>query len=434
MYDIEVEFDETGKYAVFALEDIAEMFFDSLIESVLVNPTFPDELESYEDSYFYGFDKGLYDGFQELDYDDEIPDYLEDLDLDPEIFASGYEDGYAYGQAQIEIALELTQELEALKEMFISKASAANLIKAYQNYFKAFGDEFIANFFSELELGVAQRENSKYTISLDNDIFIDLLENLFIYFVEHFDGLGASLTAGLNSLSEDDLVLLLIDPDDLQNMFDIFGSLFFVPADEDIENVKELIREIFDELRSESGFDFQYTSTFEKTGAVSFESESTISIKSVDEFLTLDLEIESTFAVNSSEKGKNKVNLKSALIKPNGATIYLTNENEDVLEAGIIYSTTSDFAESVKVAGVSNNNSDYLVEVQGLASNTTYYFKTYYIDGGHNIIYSDEVRTFHTEVMPPSPDTGYVSNNILLIVVAAASLIVMLSLKNRKTA
>lgn len=433
----EYEFNETEKHVVLSISEVGDYAYYFMRESMLY-PSFPYELDFEDESYYFGFECGLYDGFYEMGYHDEIPENLEIFELDPEAFAEGYKDGYEEGAAQIEYSLKAMYDLALLKDKFVKKANATNLIKAYQNYGKISGDEFIGNFFSKLELGIVEKDNNKYTISLDNDNILDLFKNFVFYLIDNFDGLAPSIKAIINNLSDDDLLFLFINPSDRETLLEEVDELFISPTEEEIDYAKQEIEEMIDILKSADIINIEYNNTFEKTGAVSFEAESTFSIK-LDDYIKIELDIINTLSINKNEKGDNRITVDSVTAEEDGATFNITNENEDVLEVGVVYSKSSDLADFIKVAGESDDDTTFVVNVKDLEPDTTYYYKSYFIDAGNNTFYGDKVLSFTTKAAskdeesstPSSPDTGSSSANLLVLYTLLASAAVMIVLRKK---
>lgn len=404
-------------YAMFTFEEIADIVVQAQCDALLAHPSeYPDYDNDYVgenydvDSYVCGIDAGLADGF---DGKPSNPTNVDPYTTDPTSYSAGYDVGFQSGTDQRSAALEQIDSINAKKDKFVEKATVKSLIKGFRSIWAKSSTEIVKNFFDELSFDAVKKNGNKYTATLNNDNIYDIAKKLISYIIDNVEDSIPVLKSILTQLSDDELVLLLIDPAERQSIIDSLDAQ--VMPDTDQKNAaKEVYTDLIDSFKAliadslklnlvtglekvdSSSFVFNDSLTAEYSTPVPVVSEYDDNMLPVS-FNNVELDFTLKNKLKIYKLVPDEVVLTAQLnnTTSSGAAFNVSSTDINVIEVGIAYSTSSDLSNPVFVPGVASS-SGFAVNLTGINPNTTYYYKAYTKDMASNILYSSQLSNFTT--------------------------------------
>ena len=451
-------------YAKFTFSDLAADYLASIQSSMEmgpnVYPSFTDDTKSsdylygYDDGYQSGAEDGYVDDTNKTNYSLDDDQYVSDPINGKADFDTAYPIGYQQGfvDAQAEKVSDDASFAKTTEEVnsFAANESVDKLLEARQSISTKVMDQIINNFCKDLTLGIVQKNgDNKYSISLDTGKIFDTLSSIATYCISNQNNIAPTLTAIVNSFPSDELTTLGIDADTKQSLLDSIAQIPTNTSNDDIQVSIDSAKTAIDSIKDEADKDIQanYSYTLEKTGSKSYDTIDSLSIKSLNTDLIpfdYDIDFSNTLSINKDSSGDIDATPTVTANSPSNTSISLAITDPNAVGAGIEYSTSPDLTNPVNVAATKSADGSYISNIKGIAKNTTYYYKTYTIDAGNNLVYASDVKTFLTtsaivsksKATVSNPDTGD-DNMFMLFTIFSIAILLMIAmplLKRKKAA
>lgn len=441
-YIYETPLNDGTQYAKFTFVELANRYLDMLKESMVsqynVSPNFNDDTKSvdYLAGYYDGFYSGATDGYVN---DTTKPSYSLAGDAnvtDPENGKAQYDEAYELAYSQ---GFDTAKDQKAIDEAafekikvdtlsFANNASVSNLLKSRQSITTKIIDQIINTFCKDLTVDLVKKDgDNKYTISLDTGKIFDILTSITTYFIKNTNNLKPTLTAIVNSFTNEELTNIGITSGAKQNLLDSINAIPTETA-QDIDKEVADMKLQMDEMKAQAIHDIQanYSYTLEKTGSISYNTKETLSLKSLfgDNPFTFDGDITNTMSINKASSGNINTTPTLSSNLPSNTSLRLDITDPNAVGAGIVYSTSPSFTNPIKIDATKTSDGSFIVKLSGIAKNTTFYYKTYTIDAGQNLVYSSDIKTFTTVANPDTSDV----NLFNLFALLSLSLMVMIAM------
>lgn len=205
-----------ANYYRFDLKDLVESICGSIeasISSIDMNP--PTTPDGKSDDYVAGYTDGYHGGI--FDYQNKNENYKDNYQQNTADYKAGYDAGYGDGNAYMEAkvvkdAADIASFRE-YKQDLLANANAAYIIKLFKNiFFKAIDNAGTAfNGLDDLNLVTSSGTNG-YALHLDNSNFSEAAAKAMDYLSNHADLLVSAVKAFLNSLTNEEMIYLGINP------------------------------------------------------------------------------------------------------------------------------------------------------------------------------------------------------------------------------
>lgn len=385
--------------------------------------------------YFYGdifsmifagaeYEKETIDG---IEYTVLTEDEL--IDLLAELLAGNGGEMPMFGQILNEEGDESDEDIELIKEQLRALFGEDNPSDNFNNIISKCTDEFINNFFSQLETSVISKTgDSSYKLELNSETLLSLIKEIGLYFIENSGKLKTSLKAIVNNLTDDELSSLGIDSEARTVILEGIDELP-EPSEEEVDRVKEELEYMIDMLEEMfSAYDLNYVYTLTKSGIKAFDTAGTFKIKNkIDEVpLLIDIEISNILAIN--KEGAGNIGAQ-AVISGDSGTISLSDGASDASEYGLLCSLSNNLSNPLTIKGSKQNDGSYKLDLKSLEKGKTYYYKVYYKDNAGNIIYGNEVKNLKIEaekppVNPPTNDIVIIPATITAMMLICVALLI----------
>lgn len=451
LYYIEYTDEETideVDYGKLLIDDLIESYFEPMKENYKDIPqSYPsynipdDSSDEYFSGYMDGFDIGMNDGYYETVTQTPTEgeaDYLTGYDVGyAEGFTEGENDKSAYNLNKDHYA-DVLGDIEEQQTKLSANLNSANIIKIITRANNESFNEVFNVFFQNFSLGLVKKDgNSKYTIDMNFDQMIDALSETLLYMMDNFDQFKTLLATLIENSFNEDVMMIMPDSSIKDIMIDIVDELEAPPA-QDLEKEKTDMLLEMDKLKTEMAkamsINFKYS--LEKTGSVSYDSNSVISMKTLADDTSLpfvmDMDILFDMSVNKSGDGDIKVLENVSVKSDDNASIKLDVNDENVVEAGIYYSNDKDFTNPIMLKAIKQEDGSYVVDMSELDPTNTYYYKSYTKDEFGNLVFSSAIKTFNTAMSPATGDTAS-PWPIVIFVVAAILIAGALLILKKKT-
>lgn len=398
----------------------------SMIEELKGAPTYfrdPEmEVGAFYDAYELGYNAGAKDGY---DGKTAVTDFTGKV----EGYSAGYNDGYSAGVSKNEYETTMPVEMEKMRAELKSYLDLKAIFERTVSTQTKFSN-FVKTFFDGFSTGaILKTAENKFQIDMDATDLGNVIESVMTYVMNNVPKLKASLTLLINSFSDDELKQLNMDREMMLEEISTMPE----PTEQEKTDALNGIATLKTMLKDNTEMKMNYS--VEKMGSKSFKENANFSVKLNEMYfyLPLDFSISNELYINKENGGQSGVSVSSGYYNGNKTVLVLDVADENVSEAGIIYSTNSDMSNSTKVKAVKNADGKYVVELDQLSKDKTYYYKTYTVDLAGNIVYSSEVKDLFASITnPKTSDNSNLPLNVLMLIIATTAFISVVYLR-RKT-
>lgn len=444
-YDIEYANEETIDsvvYGKFTTDELIQNYFDMMRENTYDGPSGYAIVDTQTNSadYVIGYRNGFSVGEQDGYFGTETP-YTDTENLEQD---SGFTDGYNAGVISGELdktyydqqMADLNTSQEDLSAMNIG---ATTIIDTLITSDHPIIEEIVNTLFADFSLSLVKKDgNSKYVIDMDANDMIDSLSKTLVYILDNEALVKTTLKAIVTKIPADYLGESIMDSVDIEELNDFIDDIYFPIGDELVTEKKDL-QDMFESMKEEMNevIDFNFLYSLEKVGSVSYETSSTISVKSKENTeipFDFDIKLISLMSINKALDGDVKVAQSLATNGQTSAKIKLDVTDENFVETGILVSKNEDFSNPTMVPAIKQVDGTYVADLSGLDPNAKYFYKSYTKDGSGNLVFSFEVKTFNTlmAISPPTGDTSSPWPIVVFIGAAVAILAVLFLMKKKK--
>jgi hypothetical protein len=402
-------------YLKYSISDIMQYYIDLQSSSMIPSFTNPNGTD-FALPTVMGYDDGFYSGYFDAKSGitanpagfDPLSEFGSDADYIAQ-YADGYAAGFAAYVPSTSTSTSYDPMISSLANMMKSKKTMSAELQAK---ITAFTDDIVNNFFKTFSLGLVKKDsNCKYSANLTVANIIDSITNVTTFIQNNPDAFKTSLKTFVTSLSAENLAEVGITGIDKAQMISDIDSWKIAPTTSTVDPYVDIKKSISDSA------DVSLNYSLQKTGSQSFATNGILSVvtKSTDLPINADLSVTLNYSINGDLANNIQTQVSSINADVTTASINITVDDKNAVEAGIFVSTKPDMSDAKQIKGTLDpQTGKCVVNLSSLNGNTTFYYSVYTVDVAGNLLKQTGISNFVTKTATTkqkNPETG-ASNTI----------------------
>ncbi|MEL7563758.1 MAG: copper amine oxidase N-terminal domain-containing protein [Dehalobacterium sp.] len=217
---------------------------------------------------------------------DELAKFLKPfLDQEFSPFLDGVDGKKYLSISETEILTFMQSENTSMQNNTLEHLWDMDKINMQQTLYYSLLEGLMNNVYDEYETGIVEKNGNKFSITLSSQEIIDLIKPFLVYSIKHINELDDFLISTVENLSDEEMEMLDLDPSEREiylqsiteviNQVKLTGPELLSQWDESEQMVAEMINKTVGDSR--------ITSSIQKTGTTTYDSEVELLLQIKDE-------------------------------------------------------------------------------------------------------------------------------------------------------